>query len=168
MVCGDTHITAQLLPLFSSPLHITAAPSRTRYLCLASKTDLTGFQQARLSQQATPTNSANPPMTDQTDRQKSGWKEASQNRKLSVERSTLSDTSRRSSQPIHQQGNDARPHGHGASWTAAHHCSAQQAAAVALGPASTPARICDISLWLSGQAQPHIQLRITLTPSACT
>jgi hypothetical protein len=37
---------------------------------IASKTALSGLQQARLSQQATPTNSANPPITEQTEWQK--------------------------------------------------------------------------------------------------
>ena len=113
----------------------------------------TGLQQARLSQQVTPTNSPNPPVMDQTNRQKSEQKEASMNRKSSAGRSQLSDTSRSSSHPIHQEGrNNARPPGHDASWIAAHHCSAEQAAAAAFGPAPAPAMIRDNSPWPSGQA----------------
>jgi hypothetical protein len=38
--CGGIHITAQLLPLLRSPLHISAALSRSLHLCLASKAAL--------------------------------------------------------------------------------------------------------------------------------
>ena len=65
----------------------------------------------------------------------------------------------RNSHPTHQQGNNARPPGHDASWTAAHHCSAEQTAAAAFGPASAPAVIRDDSPWPSGQVQPRITLR---------
>jgi len=67
---GNPHYCTTTSPVQFSAPHQSSALSRTRYLCLVSKTALMGLQQARLSQQAMPTNSANPPMAEETKRQK--------------------------------------------------------------------------------------------------
>jgi len=67
IVGTSTYCTTSSSAPFSAS-HQISFLSRTCYLCLASKTALSGLQQERLSQQATPTNSANPPMAEQTER----------------------------------------------------------------------------------------------------
>jgi hypothetical protein len=55
-------------------------------------------------------------------------------------------TSRRSSHPTHQQGNNARPPGHNVLWTTAHHCSAELTTAAALDPTSQAADLTPLHL----------------------
>jgi hypothetical protein len=64
-----TYCTTSSSAPFSAS-HQNSFLSRTRYLYRASKTALSQLQQARLSQQATPINSVNPPMAEQTERKK--------------------------------------------------------------------------------------------------
>jgi hypothetical protein len=67
IVGTSTYCTPSSSAPFSAS-HQISLLSRTRYLCLTSKTALSELQQERLSQQATPTTSVNPPMPEQTEK----------------------------------------------------------------------------------------------------